>query len=371
MSFDEYAHSAPFHKLRKRKTQKKPLKIAFLDIDSTMTGSIESTNATRRKLEQLGYVIVYVTARTEEMLMSTSSYNASCMLGFSRPMPKLGRNADKYTYTPIEQIEPRGLLDPDIIAGSSGTQLYIKQLNGGYAPDKNFIDKLDIKVSWRGIVLDLLKDFNSPLVKAFLAPYEEIINYEKGISNVYPPQNRVTVIFQSAKIKNEFRSFIKNILKSEGSFSNIRLTDDSEPAKDLHQIHITPKNGSKTKAVDHIINQVCELLTLKRTKLHVLIAGDGHADFDMGMRAARGTCAIFLLPGGSRLMPALRCKNTHPELLDETLESLKSQIQALKIKGHYKSLIHENRELIICDEVCQGQIQAASLLLTLDGLQKI
>lgn len=371
MLLDEYAHSTLLYKLKKQIKRKKPLRIAFLDIDSTMTGSIESTNATRNKLEKLGYVIVYVTARTEEMLMTSNSYQMSLEMGFTRPMPKLGRKADEYIYIPIEQIESQGLLDPDIIAASSGTKLYIKQKAGGYLSDNDFHKKLEVNRNWRKKAKDLVEKYNETSRKAYFALYENPKNYIKGLTNVYPPAYRITVMFQSAKIKNEFRSFIKNTFKSENGFTNIRLTDDSEPTKDLHQLHITPRNGSKTKAVDHIISQICELLKIKRSDLHVLIAGDGHADFHMGMFSARGTCATFLLPGGSRLMPALRCKNSHPELLDDALESLKSQIQASKKKGHYKSLMHENRELIICDEVCRGQKQAASLLLTLEELSVI
>lgn len=371
MSFEGYLQSTLLSKLKRREKLHKPLRIAFLDIDSTMTGSIKSTNATRRKLEKLGYIIVYVTARTEEMIMTSVSYTASRKLGFTRPVPKLARLADRYIYTPVELIEPMGLLDPDVIAGSSGTQLYIKQKTGGYISDEGFYSNLKVTKNWRKDVKNLIEKYNSPSKKAYFALYETPKNYIKGLTNVYPPKYRITVLFQSAKIKNEFRSFIKNTLKSENIFTNIRLTDDSEPARDLHQIHITPKDGSKTKAVDHIINQICTLLTIERSKLHVLIAGDGHADFDMGMRAARGTCATFLLPGGSRLMPLLRCNDTHPDILDDALESLKSQIQASKIKGHYKNLMHENRELIICDEVCRGQKQAASLLLALKKISAI
>lgn len=350
--------------------QNRPLYIAFLDIDSTMTGSIKSTNAVRKKLENLGYAIVYVTARTEEMLMTSVSYKLSKEKGFRRPLPKLGRKADKYIYIPVERLEPAGLLDPDIIAASSGTQVLIQQKNGGYLPDTRFHEKLEVNNTWRKKINNLIAEFNTSVKKAYYALYEESGNYTKGLTNVYPPSYRITVLFQSAKIKNEFRSFIKAFLKSGNKFINIRLTDDSEPAKDIHQIHITPRNGSKTKAVDHIISQVCRLLTIKESQLHVLIAGDGHADFDMGMRAARGTCATFLLPGGSRLMPALRCKDAHPELFDNELEELKRSFISLGSKGCYISRLHKNRKLIICDEIEKNSKAVESIYSQLQLIDK-
>lgn len=363
-----YEYSTLLEKLKKRKKHQKTLRLAFLDIDSTMTGSIKTVNSTRHKLESLGYVIIYVTARTEEMLMTSSQYNKSKKLGFKRPKPKLGRSYGKYSYLKPELIEPLGLLDPDVIASSSGTQIYIKQSSGGYLPDDLFNKNLKVNKTWRMEISRIISSFNNPMRKAFLASYEYVQNYKMGISNVYPPLYRITVTFQSARIKNEFRSFIKNTLKNENNLLNIKLTDDSEPLKDLHQLHITPRNGSKTKAVDHLIENTCESLGVDRSDLHVLIAGDGHADLQMGMLSARGTCATFILPGGSRLMPILRCKDTHPEMLDQTLESLKTNIKASIKRGHYISLLSKKRELIFCDEICRGQKYAASLLFALNEL---
>ena len=370
MVFDEYAHSSLLRKLLKRKKDHNPLNIAFMDIDSTMTGSHASTNKIRNKLEHLGYIVVYVTARTEEMIMSSNSYNISCELGFSRPVPKLGRLTEKYVYIPPEQIEPSGLLDPDIIAGSTGTQILVKQKSGGYINDRQFEDRFtEVAESWREKALKMIDIFNTPYKRAYPALYEDPENYKNGLTNVYQPKFRITLNFQSAKEKRAFRTHIKSIQKSDSTYANYRMIDDSEPKKELHNLHLTPRNGSKTKAVDHIIHTIIQKAGVKSENLHVLIAGDGHADFDMGMRAARGTCATFLLSGGSRLMPALTCKEYHPDLLEDNLENLKTYFQASKRKGFYHSLMHTNRDLIICDEMYKGKTEALSILSFVSNLK--
>lgn len=365
MGFSEegYIYSNLIKKLKKRQSLHKSLKIAFLDIDSTMTGTKDTTNATRKTLEQDGYAIAYVTARTEEMLMSSTEYELSKKLGFKRPPPHLGIFNGKRVYAKPELIEHVGLLDPDIIAGSTGTQILLHQSTGGYISDKDFEASFkETPQEWRQYVWDLINSFNKFKKKAFHAPNEIPSNYHDGLSDIYRPKYRISLLFQSAKEKTEFRSFIRQAFKNNPKFTNIRITDDSEPKKDLHTLYITPKNAGKRKAVDQIIKMVTGKLAVPTSDLHVLIAGDGHSDLDMGMKAACGTNTTFLLAGGSRLMHALTCKNKHADLLEEDLEDLKNFLYARKIKGYYDNKMHSHHKFIICDEVNYGKKEAASLL---------
>lgn len=371
MVLDEYEQSTLLARLKRRKKLKKPLRLAFLDIDSTMTGSISTTNSTRHKLEDLGFVIIYVTARTEEMLMSSIQYDLSIKLGFNRPPPKLGMHNGKNVYMKPELVEPVGLLDPDIIAGSTGTQILVRQKKGGYLIDKAYEKNLLTSADqWRNDINMLINEFNNDKKRAYIAHYDIPKNYFDGSSNVYRPKYRSTVSFQSAKDKQLFRNFVREYLKNNLSFTNIRITDDSEPRKEHFVFFLTPKNSGKRKAVDHIVKAICDKLSINPEELHVLISGDGHADFEMGMKAASGTCVTFVLPGGSRLMPALRCNKEHPELLDKDLEHLKIYFKASKYKGIYKSLIHSKRDLILCDEIEKGKWAVESVFSQIITLEK-
>jgi hypothetical protein len=150
MVIAEYEKSTLIKKLLKAKKRQKPLRIAFLDIDATMTGSTQTTNKTRRELERLGYAVVYVTSRTEEMLMTSEVYMASRDNGFDRPVPHLGLRNEKHIYIPTENVEPEGILNPDAIAGSTGTHILLKQEDNSYQCDFTYNNMLQTDPrTWR------------------------------------------------------------------------------------------------------------------------------------------------------------------------------------------------------------------------------
>jgi hydroxymethylpyrimidine pyrophosphatase-like HAD family hydrolase len=362
MLINAYENSTLLDKIKKRKKAHKPLRIAFLDIDLTMTGSQKTSNATRRKLKQLGYAVVYVTSRTEEMLMSSVNYQRSKEYGFDRPEPHFGVSNGKHFYIPPEKIEPSGILNPDAIAGSTGTQVMLKQKNKAYLADTVFnATLLEDPAIWRERMLSLLDEFNKDGKKAFLELYEDPENYERGLTDIYTPKYRIVVTFQSSQHKRMFRSFIHHVrLSNPNRLLNLRLTDDSNPQKELFLLCITPKNGSKRRAVDHILDQVCLKAQVKRSSLHVLIAGDSIPDLDMGIKAAKGTDATFLLVGGSRLSHGIICLAKHKPF-NEILEKVKESMDALKLKGYYRHQFSANRNLIVCDEACQGKLAVESI----------
>lgn len=364
-----YEQSTLLKKIKTRKRQQLPLRIAFLDIDSTMTGNTQATNHTRKKLEELGYGIVYVTARTEEMIMSSKAFKLSQARGFDRPEPHLGRYENKRIYIPPEQIEPEGLLDPDVIAGSHGTAILLKQTNGSYIIDTDYIKLFqDNSETWRKNTLDLIEEFNSGEKKAFLSKLEDTQNYIEGITDVFTQKYRIGLLFQSPQQKRAFRSFIKNkSIRINPKLLNLTITDDSQPEKELFLLVLTPKNFSKKHAVDHIIGDICKAAQVNKVDLHILMAGDNIPDIDMGLRAAKDTHATFILAGGSFLAHALTCENKHSEYIEsEQLQLIKTELKALKQKGYYS--LFPNRDIIVSDEVFTGKIAVDSILALLPDI---
>src|SRR5581483_1280243 len=118
---------------------------AFFDIDNTLTGSsIEDTNLVREKLRNLGYAVCFVTARTEEALMSKSAYLKSRKHGFRRPRPQLKTVDGVKKYVDPKDYEPDGIIYPDVIAGSTGTKILLRQECGGYSEDMDYTEKLGV-----------------------------------------------------------------------------------------------------------------------------------------------------------------------------------------------------------------------------------
>lgn len=357
-----YEESTLVEQIKKRKKANKALKIAFLDIDLTMTGSPKTTNATRKILEIQGYAVAYVTSRTAEMLMTNKSYKLSKKHGFSRPQPKLGRMKDKYINLPIESIEPEGLLNPDVIAGTTGAHIMLKQTDGSFITDQSYINE-HIMVNaqdWRKEMLEYISEFNKDGVKAFFELYEDPQNYINGLTNIHMPDYRIVLKFQSNQHKRNFRSYIHKIRTSLNTPLNLRLIDDSNPEKEQHILALTPKNASKTYAVDHIIDQIVLHTGVELSELNVLIAGDSFPDLEMGFKSANGTKVTFLLVGGSRLSHALTCIDKH-EAYDDLIGEVKQCMHALTNKGYYRHHDHTNRHFIVCDEACRGKTAVESL----------
>jgi hypothetical protein len=360
-----YAHSALIKKIQRQKKYHQPLRLAFLDIDATMTGSQQTTNTTRRKLERLGFGVIYVTSRAEEMLMSSQSYQSSIPLGFDRPAPKMGIVNNTHFPLPPESVEPTGILDPDVIAGSTGTQIIVKQQITGYMKDTWYEEQFfEGSAAWRARILGLVQEFNNNSQRAYPAQYDYEDNYLNGITNIYPPKFRIVLYFQSAEHKNAFRSFLKHYYTSPSSKPNIHITDDSNPKKGKFVLCLMPRNASKRKAVDRVIDQVCVNAGVQRADLNVLIAGDSLPDLDMGLRSGKGTNVTFLLVGGSRLSHALTCLKNHSEVFDDQFCELKACMNARKTKGYYafEHQQYQQRQIIVGDEAYNGKRAVETIL---------
>ncbi len=282
----------------KNKILKKPkeLKFIFADIDNTLTGNVEVVNQIRNKLENLGFIFGLVTARTEEMLMSSKQYSLSQKNGFKRPRPKLNFLKNRFKYIPVEEFEPFGILDPDIIIGSSGTAILIKQKEGGYLEDKIYKKMLGPK-NWRTKTLSLLKKIDPKEEKYFLLETENPNGYKKGLSNIYTPPFRIQINFKNLKDKE----FIYKKLQSSQKDFSLNLNDDSDPRNNKYSLYITPKGFTKGKAVNHVVERLCQTFNLKREFMRLIFAGDALADLDMGYLQKDHADSTLLIVGGSRL----------------------------------------------------------------------
>lgn len=363
-----YKHSTLLKKITLQKENQLPLRIAFLDIDSTMTG--ESTDVVREKLESQGYGIVFVTARTEEMMMTEDAYLKSVKRGFLRPPARIGFHQGKRIYVPAETRQPAGLLNPDIIAGSSGTQILIKQADGSYLPDtayeKTFKQSPD---TWRKNTLHLLESIDPEEKYAHLDQIEDVENYNLGITDIYPPKFRIKLICPDEKSKKiflkKFHYLRKNLLIPGEKYKQlrfIRLTDDSNPATQEHVLLVSPQLGNKTKAVESIVHALSRLLKVQRNELQILIAGDSFSDIEMGLWGGKGTNATFIIPGGSRLSSAMTSDDISHFASDE-LSAIRKQLAHTPKIGHYRFFIQKNthRSVIVGDKAFEGKKEVDTL----------
>ena len=92
-------------------------------------------------------------------------------------------------YAPPEEVEPAGVLDGDIIAGSTGTRILVRQAGGDYLEDTLWSGQFGVSpAEWRTGALELVALATEHAgIKPRLSAIEHPDNYEAGTSDVFPP----------------------------------------------------------------------------------------------------------------------------------------------------------------------------------------
>jgi len=388
-----YRDSYAATKLLERKNANQPLKMAFFDIDSTVTGNANATSEIRKHLEESGYVVCFITSRTEEMIMTDTKRSESPTL--NRPDPHLGVDEfGKRFQADPEVVESNGLLNADIIAGTTGSSgPMVKQIDGSYVRDPQFEVKAKAESDvWRKGAKQLIDFVNKCEPLCQIAPIDDANNYLVNETDIFPPDFRFQLDFPSLEAKQKFQDKVTEFkltnklgLLSQGldvsaveNIFNIKITDDSKPAESKFTTYLTPIRGYKARAEEEIVSNICKQVGVNRSDLELLIAGDSFPDLGMGFYGGVGTQATFLLAGGSRLSedlikPVSADKNV--SFAGEGLNAIRNRLKPVEGKlGHYtfrQPSISENesssqsiktRNIVILDQVFPGQKSADSIL---------
>lgn len=344
---DAYENSTLITKLKERLKLGLPLRIAFFDIDNTLTGTPQTQKEARQLLEEKGYTVVFVTSRTEEMVMSKRAYEKSVESGFTRKEPKLGDDQGKRVNAFADEVEPfKGLYDPDVIAGTTGARTYVKQETGGFQTDTEFDKTLKGEAAkWREDTLQILKLMDPDSEFLDLSAFDDNADrYEEGKTDVFTPDFRIGLDLEKVKEKingvnpdlfflQKFRELRKDPRLTEEltkHMSNIIVGNDANPDTGKFIVYLNPKRGVKVRAVENVVDNVCKGLSsedkkVARGDLELLIAGDSFPDLAMGFYGGVGTNATFLIPGGARLTNTLTSKDV-PHFAGEEVSAIKNRM---------------------------------------------
>ncbi len=362
---NEYRDSDIFQTLKNAPKKR----IAFFDIDSTMTGDPVIADKTRKLLEANDYAIVFVTTRTEEMLMSHSAYTKSIAnKTFHRPRPNLQSVNGMFNYIQPEEYEPIAILDPEIIVGSTGTQILIRHEDKNYVVDsayeKSFIHE---KKQWKQMTMQLLRIIDPEAQLYELPMIDRLDQFEKSFADVAPPNYRLGLHFKKLRDKAVFLKELSAIRTQDAIAQDLKdhanaitVINDSHPIHDRYKLYLVPKDTSKEKAVEHIIQKLSETLGVERSAFEIIIAGDSLPDLDMGLHGGKGTKATFILVGGSRLTDVIRSKTEH-SFAGVDLSEVKQSLQEIS-PGRFRYVSDDDsREFIICDAFSNKHTEVASL----------
>lgn len=337
-----YRRSALLAKYRSATRRKKNFKLAFFDIDSTIADSHPRiSNKIRRFLERNGFGIVFVTSRTEEMLITQTARKKSPH--FIRPLPHLGIKTDEKNrqfryYVDPKNVIPRGLLDPDIVVGSTGTAIWVRQTDGSYVPDVGYTWQFGIEPeAWRASALRFIKRLGGSRL-CRISDIDNKINYEENKTDVYPPDYRIELIFRNSSSLKIFRSHF--IQRDFGYvFENFHFINDSKPEKNRYSAYLTPRSGTKLQAKLHIVRSLLTLLTVAEyDKLQIVTAGDSWPDLLLAAETVTSR-ETFILAASSRLTrPLLQSLSSKRKAFfaEEDLTPFTQKLEATGKKGIYR-----------------------------------
>lgn len=315
-------------------------------------------------------MVSFVTSRTEEMVMSSTAFAHSQAAGeLSRPEPHLLRAGRRWHWAPPEGIEPAGLLDGDIIAGSSGTRVYVQGLDGIYRLDGGYPRTEEDPLSWRESTLAVLAGLPGWGSSVSSAPINDSIEYVAGRTDVGPADYRLQIDFSDERAESQFRAATRAAGHAAGETGrharSLRFTDDSNPREGRYKAFVTPLRASKAHAVQRITTRL--LPAPGRQPVDILFVGDSLPDLFMGLYGAVGYHATLLLAGGSRLAPLI----TDPDATEFAGIDMRAIKRRLRHTGEvgtfaYQTPCGPERTVVVGDLAFPGTVSAETVARYLD-----
>jgi hypothetical protein len=353
-----YWSSAAARIARRRVEGGRAARLACLDIDSTLTGPADLADRVRSRLESAGYAVAFVTSRTEEMIMSSRAYQLSTAPGLQRLPPKLGSAGGRRVYVPPETVLPGGLLDGEIVAGSSGTRILVRGDDGAYRPDPVYEERMGADPEgWRATALALVRTLQREGIGAEPAPIDRPEAYETGETDVYPPLYRVQVNFPSLAEKARFLMALHAArVAGRAGARAVRITDDSNPLHGRIKVFLTPRRAAKVHAVERMVAALCAAVGVARDGFELFFTGDSFPDLAMGMFGGLGARATFLLAGGSRLVTPM-VGATETDFAGEPVAAFRRRLRSGDRPGIYRFTLplgFGTRTVIVGDEMYPG-----------------
>jgi len=362
-----YTQSTVVHSLVDSRIEDRPLRIAFADIDSTMTGNPKYQQAAYDELRNAGYCIVFVTSRTAEMTIGSIEAKKSPEL--KRPSPKLKKeikfNPEEDTIDSIRETDAKfsnawpdevpsfaGIYNGDATLAATGSEIWIRQLDNSYIPDLDFNFQMNVDIkTWREETISKINTVIECIgFGASYAPLEDINLFKSGRMDVAPPDLRIQMNFISIEYQLEF------MRKINCQFPELRIIEDGNPEDGRFQIYITPQRAGKEIAVDNFFQKILIEMNKKLSDekrvlakdFHIVYFGDSWPDVPMGLYGAEGTNAILLLVGGSRLAPLIGDQRKKElQFASENITAINDKIIPLSQIGYYQI---GDRVIIVGDE---------------------
>lgn len=354
-----YVNCDAVQKIKERKATGLSIRLFFSDLDASLLVEgdkemVEETNRARKKLEDEGYIVIWVTSKPSEMAMSSDVYEASVKSGFDRlPPKKTALTLDgQQVFIPMEEYFPTGMLNAPIIIGTTGAEIVVLN-DGKYVRDeeykKNFIK--DETETWRNRVDKIIELVNFDGEINIAKNIETIPEYNYGRMDVEPPDFRIPLGFNTPEDFRVFRDrlmLLKMNLRNSGlqvinrdglteedidGILNTRLVNDSKSNEKIF-CYLMPTRGNKARGVEETLQSLSDASGISQEEFEVVYFGDSLTD--MGPSFLGGTKLkkkTVVVAGGSRMTKAF---TQNENFGDVNFGPIRRRMQKTERKGIYK-----------------------------------
>jgi hypothetical protein len=297
---------------------------SVLDLDGSLAaGSFKARRLVRQILEKRG-ALIYSTARTVELVLSSMAYNLSHYAGgIERPAPQWRWNKKReiFEFVHLHTLkEFQDVLDPPDAIFAFGDNIYLRQLNwctehamGPYVADlpyeHTYLDPLYYsgaeKLRWRERLEVVLKKIGA---EQYLAAIEDPSAHKKKKANVLRLPYRAQLDFWGRDaISDKYRVLgeLKDALQGTSLAGQAEGVDESRPNDkdpDKHKatLYIMPPPARKEDMINRGLIQTCNKLRIPTKRVKIRIWGDTLTDF-AGMCEAAYDSEVDGLLIGDRL----------------------------------------------------------------------
>lgn len=330
-----YHNSSIISQLKKHKKNGLPLKLAFLDLDGTMTGDSEIQQKVKTLLMKKGFLIIFVSSRPYELMLSNTALKLSPSL--KRPLSKGAQdNQGKRYHKDLAELDDfAALIDPEVMAETTGINILVKQLSGEYLFDPEYKKASTPPEEWRLKVMDIIHSLDIDKTKYQFLPIESKDNYEKGLTDISPLDYRIQIDFRNVKDKIMFTKALE-LVKRKTHFNELEYLDESNPLDGKYSVYLLPFGGHRIKqiAVDHIFNNIKEILKADKNAFEVIIAGNGFPDLPVACFAAEGARVTSFFVGGSCSLTPFITDSEKNNYAGENISYIKQKLKKIE-NGKY------------------------------------
>ncbi len=272
------------------------------------------------------------TLRPIDMALDAKTHLAMEKLGFDRPRTLWGVGGDKRRVyvTPDHLPQCMHILRPHVF-NSVGTGMWIRC---GDVYRRDGIAYPDWRSSTMGLVENLMA-FDKR-IKLKLGPGENKKEYDDGLVNCAPPEERMTYLALTSEAVQAFLQRLR-LMQQIGHPAALRISvhEEHRPEEGDYRLHLAPPESSKSVGFDRMVLAPCQALGKSTDHIKARLVGDSKLDLVWMLFHGYDAKVKALVASGSPTTEYIIGNKRGQSYAGESFEWLSLRLRPEGRKGYY------------------------------------